>query len=161
MIRSRIIDAALGLVAVGLSVATAVISAHVSPAYRAYLYALAAAWAVVAVAQAVRSVTASRRHDREVAELRAGQEWLAQPESYRQFDMLFKHNDALQAADRRFTNSFEIDSQDAQATTVRCKACGWRATEALLYARDSALKHLDAFHPPPEVRQGLLARLRS
>ena len=125
------IDVGLGALGVALTAVIGTISAYVSPSYRDYLYALCAATAVVAVAQTARATTAALRHGRDIAELRAGQDYLAQPESYRQMKMLFQQHAALQEADERFREHFKIDSRKAEPTIVVCKTCGWRTQQAL------------------------------
>lgn len=143
-----------------LTVSAAVISTHVSAQYRFPLYVITVGWAAVAVVQTVRALVATRRHDIEIAELRADQEYLAQPERQRTWDLIFKHHAALTVADDRFRENFEIDSREAMTTTVVCRTCGWRATRALLYAREEALDHLDNAHPPLQSKQGWRIGLR-
>lgn len=159
MTRAIWIDAALGALGVAVSAATGAVSAYVSPVYRDYLYALCAAFALVTLAQTTRAIRSVRLHEVAIAELRAGQEYLVQPESYRQFRAIFQHHEALQAAEDRFQANFDIDSHVAAATIVRCKACGWRTQQALLYARQAALEHLDEMHLP-EARRRWRDRLR-
>lgn len=152
--RAAWIDVGLGAVTIGLTAAVGTISAYLAPAgWRMTLYALCAAIAVVAVAQTVRGVRGALHHERTFAELREGQEYLAQPEVYRQWDTIFQHHAALAEADDLFRANFEIDSREVGATVVRCKACGWQVQKALLYAREDAVQHLRADHAPPPQRR--------
>jgi hypothetical protein len=95
MMRSHALTIALALIGLALSTATAVLSA--SAPHRPYLLALAAALAAVTPLQAIRSLRRDVRHDHEISDLREGQEYLAQPESYRQMHTLFEHHAALRA----------------------------------------------------------------
>lgn len=151
MTRAAWIDAAIGAALVGMTAAVSVISAHVAPGgYQRALYVLTAAIGVLATFQAARAVLGTLDHERTFAELREGQEYLAQPESYRQFNLIWQRQEALTAAEDVFQKNFEIDDREPAATRVRCTHCDWHVEKALVYTREEAVQHFRASHVPPE-----------
>jgi hypothetical protein len=154
MRQGALIDGGLGVLLVLLGGATSVVSAIESSRYGEYLYGLGGAVAVVGLVQTARAVVTNRRHQQDIDELRAGQEYLAQPESTRMMGLLFDRHAALTAADERFREHFDIDSDDTTASTVICKLCGWQAQDVLADVWVAAREHLDAAHAPSR-RAGL------
>jgi hypothetical protein len=158
--RANWISVILGLATVALAAASAAISAHVSAEFRSYLYALAAASGVVGLAQAGWSVWLDRRHERAIEELRAGQDYLAQPESYRVFDTLARHHAGLKKADERFGHQFAIGQSPTNPgwNVVRCKQCGWELDAPLADGREAALDHIAEAHTTVAKRRWLPLR---
>lgn len=153
MNRTTWIDIALLALVVTLTTAAGVLSAYTASENRGYMYALCAAIGLVSVVQAGRVTQLGRRHDREMAALRAGQEYLAQPESYRNMNMLFEQHVAMAAADERFREHFNVEPLDAGTTAVQCKLCDWRTQQALLLGREAALAHLGVAHRPAQPKR--------
>ena len=160
MSRAAWIDAGVGAVLVALAAALSLVSAHLAPSeWRVALYALGGLLVVLQAVQTFRSVRGAISADRAFSELRAEQEYLAQPESSRYLDLVYQQHAGLTAAEEVFQQNFDIDSRDSTATRVRCRRCGWKAEKALLYAREDAVQHYRAWHLPPEQTGSRLRRL--
>jgi hypothetical protein len=144
------------LLAVAFAATIAIISAHVSPAYQEYLYALAGGSAVVGLVQGLRAIRSTLRHDRAIMALQAAHHYLLQPEASRQWDALIARHEALKAADQRFRDNFSVEDRKVGNPVIRCQSCDWETEEALWHARESALDHLDEAHSQTPRRRGLV-----
>jgi hypothetical protein len=150
------IEVVVGGLIIGLTTTLALISAYFGPVgWREASYGFCATVAVLTGFQMVRAVVGQLRHERRFASLSSRQDYLARPEAYRQFDMLFQQQAVALATDEIFREQFEIDSTDAAETRAQCTRCEWRMEDALAYVRRDAVEHFRLAHlsaPPATSR---------